>query len=309
MKALPIISLLLIAFLFAVCPAKAQEPFNVPCVDLPKYIIDEKPMDFTTDFVSPDTSGNTRLSRDISKVKDNIQPFSKQNIGMSLSGNQILPNISINLVQYRLGLYSYQSGKNKQFKNAPKLNYGIGDTIRVYLPLLLISKFNTSYDTSNLASVCDMTSFVGSPLTFRFMPSYSFRIGLENTLTIGHTSDLRTIVYNDSASAGLKTDFGYYGTFGIKYAGKGEVRDDNTGTTYAGNWSFSTLLYAFFTNKNIQNQLFEDQDKMISGVEAIFKFTVAETKITKFNLFASFQYQFNKPENLDPMIFKFGIGN
>lgn len=297
MKKIPFQLIILIFNSFISLSLQAQEPFDVPCIDYPKFTT----IDFTNNFIEVEASSNNNIS-------NNIRSFSQQNLGLSANGGALIPSINVNIIQYRLGLFSYLAKHDKTYRNSSDIRFREGDTIRFYLPLLLISKFNTNYDTANLASITDMTSFVGSPLTLRFMPSYTFRVGLENAFTIGHSSDLRTILYQDSLSQNLKAGFGYYGTIGLKYAGRGEVRDE-TGTNYEGNWSISALLYTFITNQTVQNQLFDTNDKSASGIETIFKFKVAETKVTRFNIYASAQYQFNKTEADNPFIFKIGIGN
>jgi hypothetical protein len=294
------ISVLIITILYAgifSSTVHAQEPFDVPCIDYPKFTT----IDFTNNFIEVESNTNNSIS-------NNIKPFSQQNLGLSATGGTLIPNINVSIIQYRLGLFSYLAKNDTRYRNSNDFKFREGDTIRFYLPLLLISKFNTNYDTANLATITDMTSFIGSPLTLRLMPSYTIRVGLENTFTIGHTSDLRTILYQDSISQSLKAGFGYYGTIGLKYAGRGEVRDE-TGTSYEGNWSISALLYTFITNQEVQDQLFDKQMNSASGIETIFKFKVAETKVTRFNIYASAQYQFNKPGNDNPFIFKIGIGN
>jgi hypothetical protein len=294
------ISVLIITILFAcifTMTMHAQEPFDVPCIDYPKFTT----IDFTNNFIEVESNTNNSIS-------NNIRSFSQQSLGLSATGGTLIPSINVNIIQYRLGLFSYLAKSDKIYKNSNDIKFREGDTIRFYLPLLLISKFNTNYDTANLATITDMTSFIGSPLTMRFMPSYTCRVGLENTFTIGHSSDFRTILYQDSLSQKLKTGFGYYGTIGLKYAGRGEVRDE-TGTSYEGNWSISALLYTFITSQEVQKQLFENQNKAASGIETIFKFKVAETKVTRFNIYASAQYQFNENGTENPFIFKIGIGN
>jgi hypothetical protein len=305
MKKLYILIFVIIIKSFFCYSLLAQEPFDVPTIDDSTFkTIDYskgegKPLDFSKAFIDSIPTST------IKGFRNNIKSFSKINFGITTTDGSIVPNLNVNIVQYRLCLFSWIASKNSDSKTR---YYKKGDTIRFYLPFLLISKFNTNYDSTNIATISDMTSFMGSPLTLRFMPSYVFNIGLENTLTIGHSSDLRTIFYKDSTSQVLKTDFGYYGTLGIKYSGRGNVRA-NDGQSFNGTWSMSGLIYIFKTNKNIQKQLFENQNNLSSGFEVIFKFKVLETQVTQFNIYASMQYQFNKPKNLNPYMFKINIGN
>ncbi|MEP7198011.1 MAG: hypothetical protein ABI851_15945 [Saprospiraceae bacterium] len=278
-----------------------QEPFDVPCIDFP--IIQK--IDYTSTFIGSIVDVQ---SSSISKPALNFQPFNQQNVGMTITNSLLIPNININLIQYRLGLFSFKSKKDRKYINSEDFKYKKDDVIRIYLPLIIISKFNTNYDSTNIATVSDMTGFNGSPLTMRLMPSYTVPIGLENSITFGQTSDLRTIIYKDKISGKMKPDFGYYGSIGIKFAGRGEVRDE-FGTSYEGNWSFSALLYAFIIDSRIQNQISQFNENIPMGLESIFKFKLVETKITKFNLYGSAQYQFEHEENVSPFILKLGIGN
>ncbi len=291
----------ILAFFFisiAIVDANAQEPFDVPTVDYPKTKI----IDYTKTFGLVSTVNTSTIST------TNLAAFSNQNLSLLINSdnqkdvNNSFPSINLNLIQYRLGLFTFKAKKGR-----PSVNVVTGDTIRVFMPLILMSKFTLNYDSLNYASLNDATSFAGSPITFRIMPSHTFKVGLENTFTIGLVGDLRGIILNDSTNSNTDFEFGAYYSFGVKYSGKGDVRDE-TGQSFIGKWSLSGLLYGFSGSKTSNNELYGGQTGL-RGLELIFKFKVLDTKLTRFNLFANTQYQFDHLTDQSPWIFKFGIGN
>ena len=287
------VTLILLFYVFGNC--YGQEPFDIPTVDYPTY----KTVDFRTTFIGLETEKKTK------DIKNQPVALTQQNLNFNIDGNanSFLPSANLNLIKYRLRVYTKKAEKSNS-----KRGYNTGDTIRYYLPLVLISNLSINYDSLNLTSLLDATGFVGSPFTFRLMPSYNFKIGLENTLTIGHISDLRTILIKDSINNDLKAEFGYYGVLGLKYSGKGEVRDES-GLKHEGTWSVSCLTYLFSGSDYSKEYLFTENQDVLLGLEFIFKFKLIDTKITRFNLTASAKYQFEHPDDISPFVFKIGIGN
>lgn len=286
----------LVITVFSITLVSAQEPFDVPTVDYSKLKI----IDYTKSF------GFSKAVESYTINSNNVEVFANQNFSLLInSDNQknvknSFPAINVSVIKYRLGLFSYTSKKKGK-------NVNIGDTVRVFMPLILMSKFTLDYDSLNYASLNDATSFSGSPFTFRIMPSHTFKVGLENTFTIGFVGDLRGIILSDSTSNNTDFEFGVYYSLGAKYSGKGDVRDE-TGQSYVGKWSLSGLLYGFTgsgtTDKELYGGLAERR-----GLEFVFKFKLLDTKLTRFNLLANAQYQFNSLTKESPWIFKFGIGN
>jgi hypothetical protein len=262
-----------------------QEPFNIPMVDQPKISV----VDYTKSFY-----GQT-VEKDASQLENGVSTFSHATLGIFANSqdvsNSLATNVSLSVIQYRLGIYSYTKE-------------GTTDTVRIYLPFVILSK----YDSARITSLDDLTSFGGSPLTFRLMPSYSWTVGLDNTFTVGHVSDVRAFVYRDSANGDFHTDFSYYGSLGVKYTGRGEVRDES-GQSYQGNWSLSLLAYATSLNNKIRDLMVKDPGKASVGLEGLFKFLASESKLTRFNIYASVKYDMNANPNGSPWSFKFTIGS
>lgn len=284
---------LLIIIIMVTTFSYSQEPFDIPTIDYATY----KTIDFRNTYIGSQTIKNS------SDIKNQPVVFTQQNLNFSIDGNSdyFLPSANLNLIKYRLRVYTTTAKKTKK-------NYNVGDTIRFYIPLIILSNLSINYDSLNVTSLLDATGFVGSPFTFRIMPSYDIKIGLENTLTFGHISDLRTVLISDSITNSLKAEFGYYGALGIKYSGKGEVRDES-GLKHEGNWSVSCLAYMFYGTDYSKDYLFKEDKNNLSGLEFIFKFKLIDTKLTRFNLSASAKYQFENINDISPFIFKIGIGN
>jgi hypothetical protein len=281
---------LIITFL-VVIKCFSQEPFDVLSVDKNSVrILDYSgKQDYSTyGFYSNNLISTIKFDSIPNKLDAVSQPNFNYQTNLKGFNN---PSLNLKLIRYRLGIFT--------------------DTVRkiaVYLPLIIVSKFNLDYDSTNIPSLLDITSFDGSPFTFRLMPSYNYTVGDLNTITIGCIADLRTIFFRDSISKKLDLSYSFYGSIGFKYSGNGDVRAAN-GETQLGNWSFSGLLYGFSSNSNIFDNYYEEQKRFFKGLEFLFRFQVFNSKYMNLNLNASLQYQFNKPKDFDPLIFKIGFGN
>lgn len=273
-----------------------QEPFDIATVDYEEIQV----VDYTSQFGFR-TASKTESIADVDS--SDFSFFSQQNISMLftneelVNGQSFAPSANLSFIRYRLGIYSFKAKKDRK-------RYKKGETVKVYLPLIILSRFSLNYDSLNLVSANDATSFSGSPFTLRLMPSHNFKVGLENTLTVGSIVDFRGVYLEEDD--GFNTDFGLYYSFGLKYAGNGDVRDEN-GDSYSGRWSLSALYYNYSGSGGSQERLFGDTS-IETGMEFIFKFKVLDTKVSKFNLFANARYDFETDKDT-PWVFQFGIGN
>ena len=173
---------------------------------------------------------------------------------------------------------------------------------------MFLSKISAKYDSTRLTTFNDITSFDGAPFTIRLMPAVTWQAGLENTFSVGHVSDLRAFVYSEGAGDGLKTSFGYYCSLGLKYAGRGEVRDES-GLSYQGTWSVSLLASAFFTNSTAKAVLLNNPDDLLGACELLFKFIASEAKFTRLNVYVSLQRQWARTKLSSPWMIKFTLGS
>jgi hypothetical protein len=273
--------------------SSAQEPFSTPSIDN------------SSNRQTMDARGTLLDISDtiMDEPAENFDLLDEANLQFTTDGaTHFLPSISLNVIKYRLTLYSYNAKRTTK-------RHDEGSKVQVNLPLFFLSKLASSYgDSSGAARVSDVTSFAGSPLTIRAMPMYSWKVGLENSLTFGMVNDFRAIVLKDSTTGSTTFDFGYYGSIGLQYSGRGCVRDPETGIDTDGTWSLSALAYAFYSDPRIKYQLFKDHDKMIAGFEGIFKIKMPGAA-SRFNIFASFQYHFNEPIGMKPYMFKVAFGN
>ena len=275
---------------------QAQEPFDVATVDYPTTRV----IDYTSQFGFRTSS---KMESTSTLDSTDLQLFPEQSISMLFTneplanGQNFAPSANLSFIRYRLGIFSFKAKKDKK-------RYKKGEVVRIYLPLIMLTRFSLNYDSLNTVSANDATSFSGSPFTLRLMPSYTWQVGLENSFTFGSIVDFRGVYFEEEDE--FTTDFGMYYSLGIKYSGKGDVRDEN-GDVYKGNWSLSALLYGFSGSEQTQEELFADSE-IESGLEFIFKFKLIDTKISRFNLFANARYDFETSKD-SPWVFQFGIGN
>lgn len=289
-------SVCLFSLWFSVILVQAQEPFDIASVDYSSAKI----IDYENSFGFEKKKTDELDSNQVDVFSRQSFSFLFNNSASSGEGKTV-PALNSSIIIYRLGLFTYKAKKAKAKRDLKQ-----GDKVRVYLPLVILSKVDLDYDSSNVASISDATDFSGSPFTFRLMPSYDFKVGLENKLVVGGIVDFRGIITKDAVTKNTNSEYGIYYSFGLKYSGLGDVRDE-TGQSYVGKWSISALLYKFNGSQTAKKDLFHTND-FSSGAEFIFKFKAIDTKMTRFNLFANAQYRFDNV-GVDSWIFKFGIGN
>lgn len=241
----------------------------------------------TTDTITLEKTGD---------FPDGIDLFQQQVLGASTSGGDTNGNVTVNIIQYRLTVYTRGTAS--------------GDTTRYYLPLILLTKLQTNYN-SNFAAADDATGYDGGLFTARLMPSRSWQVGAENRLMMGIVTDFRAIAYKDTADTeDTDTKFGwsFYTSAGVTYSGVGDVRVESK-QHRKGKWSASFLAYFSAASKSVLESAF-DGTQAIFGAEFMFRFNVNDDTYSKFNLFASAKWMSKNIINTsDNFIFKFAVGN
>jgi hypothetical protein len=260
----------------------AQDPFSITTVEDNTKVIKKRMIVGVEEYTwNADTPDNILLLR-------------QQLFGASASSDNSNANISVNFIQYRLGLFTSRDSTSGKIK-------------RYYLPLLVLTKLQTNYD-DNYAAADDATGYDGSPLTLRLMPSKMWTIGKDNTLMAGVILDGRAIAYKDTNEVDTQFGAAFYGAIGITYAGIGDARDQS-GQVRDGTWSAALLAYFSTASKSIREAVFKDGDP-VGGFEFMLRFTVADSEYAKFNLFGSIKWMSQGMiDTDDDVIYKLAVGN
>ncbi len=279
-----------IVLILLVCArAGAQEPFSVACYDAAGKIR----INFSTFRIGDTVTAETNADS-LAEARRNISALSSTNIGAVLAPTanslSFTPTISSNLIRYRLGIFTSADGSH------------------YYLPLFLISKLASNYDSSNHTSSVDATNYEGSPLTVRLMPSWKFQVGRDNALFVGAIADFRAVIFRDSTSEITNIGTGFYGAVGVRYGGLGDVRTGD-GTTVQGDWSLSLLAYTAVASGNLQRMITADTARNLYGLEGLLQFRVNQGGPSQFNFFLSALLRGNRHDVDRPWVFRFGFGS
>jgi hypothetical protein len=222
------------------------------------------------------------------------------NIVFIQNGKKLFPTINGEVINYKLGILTT---KRKDGTKRPH-----------FLPISLITKVSGNYNDSSAGATNDAVSYFGSPLTFRVAPSFELTRAdaTENKLFIGMNADARMLTIGDAIKNELSISWGFYGSVGLTYMGKGfafEGTDESE--RFDGKWSFSTLLYYFKSGGDFNKTVLKDAEKKtLSGVELLLRFKTNKKEDSKFNFLISASNGFTRTApNFAKWEFRVGVGN
>jgi hypothetical protein len=271
----------------------AQIPFTTIVKEKAKYYIEVDPnKDFGRNFLKGkqlfiDNTGAAK--KEISL--DSIGPifFGSNSIsGDFIGAEQTVMRLSTNIVYYKL--YFYTDAKaDKSY----------------HLPLFLISRLSSKYDSSNVSTATDALDYDGSPVSIRLMPSWSKKVGDENQLYYGFIIDYRGLNLTDEFGKS-KYRQGFYSAVGLTYGGRGSGQRVGTGEVTPGIWTFSLMLQCFLTDSDVIKEMYKSDEKYILSAQALFNFFAG--KDNPLNIRAGAQYYFSDPLNAQKFSIKLGLG-
>ncbi len=190
-------------------------------------------------------------------------------------------SISSKVLHYKLYIANPQE-KNKYRKN------------RYNLPLLIVARLSTSYDSISSSNAFDAIDYEASPVTVRLMPSFkkSFKY-YKDKIFAGVYADLRGLnMYNKEDAKHSLELIGSYG-IGLTYQGEGDASDYSAEGEYVpGRFSFSVMFQIAGGDKDIIQRLFETNNNYVTALQAFLYFKVARNSHLNFKL--GYQYLFQK---------------
>lgn len=225
---------------------------------------------------------NIADGEEVKTKKNDIDFFKNNTLSFSIldKGENRL-SVSSQVLHYKL----YVANPNEQ--NKWRIN-------RYNIPLMLISKLSTSYDSINASSSIDVLDYEAAPITLRIMPSFkkSF-LTYNDVIYYGVYADLRGLnLFNSDTN---DYDIEVVGTAGIglTYQGDGQAGTYNKNGEYSpGRYSISVILQGATGKKEVIGRLFDTDKDFVGSFQSYFLFKVAEN--SKLNLKVGYQYFFDR---------------
>lgn len=176
---------------------------------------------------------------------------------------------------------------NPNEKNKYRIN-------RYNIPLLVITKLSTSYDSINATSALDVLDYEAAPITLRVMPSFkkSF-ITYNDVFYYGFYADLRGLNLHNPENNNYDMDFIGSGGIGLTYQGDGQAGTYNSDGEYeSGRYSISIILQGAFGKKETIMRLFNTEKDYVTAIQSYFLFKVSEN--SPLNIKIGYQYLFQE---------------
>lgn len=280
--------LTLLFFIFISFNLLAQAPFTT-LVKEPRFLKETESLDGTTNYTNVNDTSNIKSfidnpgSQDFKKSEKNDIDFFKNNsLTLSiLDKSENRMSISSQVIHYKL----YVANPNE--KNSYRIN-------RYNIPLLLISKLSTSYDSINSSSAIDLLDYEAAPITLRIMPSFkkSFET-FSDVIYYGFYTDLRGLnIYNPETND-YNIEVVGSGGIGITYQGDGQAGNYNEKGEYTpGRYSVSAILQGATGKKEILSKLYETDKEYVTSFQSYFIFKVAEKN--QLSVKIGYQYFFDR---------------
>lgn len=166
---------------------------------------------------------------------------------------------------------------------------------RYNIPVMIISKLSTSYDSISGASAIDVLDYEAAPVTLRIMPS--FKISENKTykenLLFGFYADARGINVQNTETNDYDMEVVGSAGMGFTLTGHGEAGIYNSKGDYKkGDWLVSAMLQGAVGDKDVIQKLFKTDKDYVTSFQSYFAFNIGEE--SKFNLKIGYQHFFKE---------------
>lgn len=203
---------------------------------------------------------------------------------------------------YENGRLTGQQDQNAYQARVPKYKYN--------LPLMLISKLSTKYDSISSSSAIDALDYEASPITLRVMPSFAIDFhNYNDKINLGFYADLRGLnVSNDNIDSTSDLEFVGSGGLGFTYKGDGEAGVYNEEGNYSeGKYSISAILQGVTGKRELIQGLFETNKDYVMAFQGYFIYNSISD--SRFDIKVGYQYFFEKTAGGARSNFTIGISN
>ena len=214
----------------------------------------------------------------VATKKNDIDFFKNNSLSLSiLNKGENRMSVSAQVIHYKLYL------ANPNEKNKYRIN-------RYNIPLMLISKLSTSYDSINATNSIDILDYEAAPITLRIMPSWKKTFETYNdVIYYGFYTDLRGINLFNSETSDYDIEMVGSAGIGITYQGDGSAGTYNKNGEYSpGRYSVSVILQAATAKEEVIGRLFDTDKDFVTSFQSYFLFKVAEK--SHLNIKIGYQY-------------------
>jgi len=283
--------LIILIIIFSSILSYGQAPFTT-LVKEPRFLEKKQNLDNVEKLIALtdstvikaylNNSNQSRLKgKEIKESKKNNIDFFKNN-GLTLNLiNKGENRLSVNsqVLHYKL----YVANPNE--KNKYRIN-------RYNIPLMVITKLSSSYDSINASGSLDVLDYEAAPITIRLMPSFkkSF-ITYNDVFYYGFYADVRGLNLHNPTDNRYEMEFIDSGGIGLTYQGDGQAGTYNEEGEYApGRYSISVILQGAIGNKDVLARLFETDKDYVTSIQFYFLFKVSDN--SPLNIKIGYQYFF-----------------
>ncbi len=203
-------------------------------------------------------SGNDEDTTKMESATQDVSFFSNSGLSLSLL-NEGESRVSVNTQVLHYKLY-VASPKDENTYSKYRIN----------IPLMLLSKLSTNYDSIRASSALDALDYQGSPVTLRVMPSVklSFK-NYNDVLFLGAYADAR--VLNSYSIEQDKYYSDIIGSFGAGFTYQGDASAspyDQDMNYYDGKFSFSAMFQLATGKQEVISSMFNTTDKIAMSLQA-----------------------------------------
>lgn len=256
----------LTVLIFAMCNVLSQTPFTTSILE-PRVLqevqtpnLDQKRFKAVTEKqeIIDVLSGNDDDSTKIESTTQDVSFFNNSGLSLSLL-NEGESRVSINtqVLHYKLYIASPKD-ENTYTK------------YRINIPLMLLSRLSTNYDSIRASSALDALDYQGSPITLRVMPSVKFSFkNYNDVLFIGAYADARVLNTYSTIEDKYRSDI--IGSFGAGFTYQGDASAtpyDRDMNYYDGKFSFSAMLQLATGKQEVISSMFNTSDKFAMSLQA-----------------------------------------
>lgn len=229
---------------------------------------------------SPDSTSGTDMVK--SSIKNDFEFFNNNAFSLNiLNKGENRASISSQVILYKLYV------ANPTDDNTYRLN-------RYNIPVMLISKLSTNYDSTYGSSAIDVLDYEAAPVTLRIMPSFKKSFQTYNdVLYFGIYTDLRGINISNPESGTNDIEFVGSGGIGLTYQGDGKAGTYNPNGEYEpGRYSISLIFQAATGRNEVISRLFETNNNYVTSLQGYFVFKISDK--SRLNLKAGYQHFFQE---------------
>lgn len=204
-------------------------------------------------------------------------------------------SINTQVLFYKINIFTPVDNKPKNYK------YNI--------PLMIVSKLSTSYDSISGSSALDVLDYEAAPITLRIMPSWKISKNekFKEQLLFGFYADARGINIQNIDTNNYDVKVVGSGGIGFTLTGNGDAGIYNEEGDYKkGNWLVSAMFQGAVGDEKVIKSLFNTDKNYVTSFQSYFAFIISED--SKFNLKIGYQHFFKKTIGGSNNSFSIAIG-